>query len=70
VERILLLRPTSPLEIRDRGIILHHLGRADEALDQLEAYLAFVPEAADADRVEALVKSIRTSGRDASTSGG
>lgn len=64
IERILVLRPTSPLEIRDRGILLHRMGRHGEALDQLEAYLAFAPEAADAERVAALMRSIRSGGED------
>ena len=59
VERILVVRPTAKGQIRDRGYLLARLGRPEEAVAQLETYLSFAPEAGDADRVEALVQSIR-----------
>ncbi len=59
VERILVIHPTSPSEIRDRGYLLARLGRNDEAVAQLRTYLTFVPSAGDADEVEALVREIR-----------
>jgi len=61
VERILVIHPTSPSEIRDRGYLLARLGRNDEAVVQLKTYLTFVPSAGDADDVEALVREIRDS---------
>jgi len=63
VERILIIRPLAPVEIRDRGVILARLGRREEALRQLETYLNVVPQAADTDRILGLVESLR-SGRD------
>ena len=59
VERILLVCPTSRRQIRDRGRLLASLGRAEEAVVQLEAYLAFAPNAADAERIEDLLRTLR-----------
>ncbi|MGD8322215.1 MAG: transglutaminase-like domain-containing protein, partial [Gemmatimonadota bacterium] len=39
VERILLIQPTSRGENRARGLLLARLGRRDEAVEQLQAYL-------------------------------
>jgi regulator of sirC expression with transglutaminase-like and TPR domain len=64
VERILLIRPIATGEIRDRGVILARLGRKEEALEQLEAYLNVAPEAADSERILGLVKDLKNgSGR-------
>jgi regulator of sirC expression with transglutaminase-like and TPR domain len=62
VERILLLSPIAPHETRDRGVILARMGRKDEALKQLEAYLNAVPEAADSERILGLVEELRNGG--------
>ncbi len=59
VEMLLAVHPTSPGEIRDRGVLLARLGRADEAVLQLEAYLTFAPGAGDASKVEALLREIQ-----------
>ncbi len=59
IERILALRPTSKAEIRDRGVVLGKLGRFDEALEHLETYLTFHPDATDAGRIGALVVRLR-----------
>lgn len=61
VERILMVRPTAPMQIRDRGCLLARLGRSGEAVAQLETYLVFAPGAGDAERVEALVRRIKDS---------
>ena len=63
VERILIVRPTAPTQIRDRGYLLTRLGRADEAVAQLETYLSFVPTARDTPRVEALIRELKSHGR-------
>lgn len=60
IERILALRPTSKGEIRDRGVVLAKLGRSQEALEYLETYLTFHPDATDAGRVGALVAKLKT----------
>ncbi len=51
VQRLLLLQPDEPSEIRDRGFILAHLGSPGAAVADLEAYLALSPHAPDADSV-------------------
>jgi len=58
VERLLLLRPIAPAEIRDRGVILARMGRRREALEQLRAYLKVAPEASDSQRIQGLVKEL------------
>lgn len=63
VERILVVSPTARRQIRDRGYLLARLGRDDEAVAQLETYLAFAPNAGDVERVEALVRDLKTGGR-------
>ncbi|MGD2120236.1 MAG: tetratricopeptide repeat protein [Gemmatimonadota bacterium] len=60
VDRILLIRPISAGEIRDKGVILARMGRKEEALEQLEAYLNVAPDAADSGRILALVEDLRT----------
>jgi regulator of sirC expression with transglutaminase-like and TPR domain len=62
VERILVLHPTAPAEIRDRGTLLARMGRNEEALEQLEWYLGYAPEASDAERIRALVDELRGAG--------
>jgi regulator of sirC expression with transglutaminase-like and TPR domain len=47
VERILILFPDAPIELRDRGIILFRLNRWVEARQDLEQYLAIMPQADD-----------------------
>ena len=59
VERILLLRPIASEEIRDRGVILAKMGKKDEALEQLEAYLSVAPEAADSLRIKGMVEGLK-----------
>lgn len=71
VERLLLLRPGAPHEVRDRGKILARLGRVGDAIDQLETYLDRAPEAADASRIRTLVEELREerSGKEAERDG-
>ena len=58
VERLLLLHPDAPGELRDRGMLLLKLGRRGEAREQLQGYVAFVPQAADAARIRSLVRRL------------
>ena len=51
VERLLVVAPGDAKEIRDRGLLLAHLGCPDAAVCDLESYLALVPQAPDADSV-------------------
>jgi regulator of sirC expression with transglutaminase-like and TPR domain len=59
VERLLLIRPIGSAEIRDKGVILARLGRKEEALEQLEAYLNVAPDASDTQRILSLVEELK-----------
>ena len=48
IERILLLFPDAPLELRDRGLLYYQSDRWNLARQDLEAYLSQVPRAPDA----------------------
>ena len=58
IERILLIRPTSLEDVRDRGMVLARTGRASEAIDDLERYLGGARAAADAPRVKLLIEEL------------
>ena len=58
VERILVVDDGLSEEQRDRGLMLHHLGRTDEARVQLRAYLERWPSAPDRSRIEELLKDM------------
>ncbi len=60
VERILLLRPSAPHQVRDRGMILARLGRREEAVEELTSYLDYAPGAADAGRVRQKITELRS----------
>jgi len=62
VERILLLRPSAPHEVRDRGMILARMGRSREAMEELRTYLDYAPRAADADRIREMIDDLRSGG--------
>jgi len=62
IERILVIHPTAAGQIRDRGTLLARMGRADEALAQLEWYLDYAPEASDARQIQSLVEELRAPG--------
>jgi len=56
---ILGMRPESPEEIRDKGILQERLLNYDEALPLLNKYLELEPEADDADFILELIKNVR-----------
>lgn len=58
VERILLLFPEMPGELRDRGLICYQLGRWVAAIADFETYLAKVPDADDAPVIRRLLKQL------------
>jgi regulator of sirC expression with transglutaminase-like and TPR domain len=58
VELILRLVPESPDELRDRGMIYHHLDYSPAALADLNRYLELVPDGPERPVVEALVESL------------
>ena len=59
VERLLLLNPLAPEELRDRGMLLIRLGQRRKAKEQLRDYVAFFPQAADAPDIRSLVRRLR-----------
>jgi len=59
VERLLMIRPTAPIESRSRGLLLARLGRHEEAAHQLEAYLRVSPSAQDRADVLEIVRELR-----------
>ena len=63
VERLILLQPNVPSEIRDRGLLRAQLGHLQPALDDLSTYLEACPDAPDAAamqrHVEALQRGLR-----------
>jgi len=58
-ERILLVNPEAPGEMRDRGLLYFRLECFRNALRDLEAYLDRQPEAEDAPQVRAHVQALR-----------
>ncbi len=58
VERMLLVRPASAADMRDRGILLARLGRDEEAREQLSAYLEYAPRATDAGRIRGILAGL------------
>ena len=60
IERMLLLVPDLPEEIRDLGLVRYHQGKPAEARDLLARYLRSVPrDAADRDAIEGCLARIR-----------
>ena len=58
-DMILGIRPESPEEIRDKGILEERLLHYNAALPLLNKYLELEPEAEDADFILELIKSVR-----------
>lgn len=58
IERILLVRPDSIDDVRDRGMTLARLGREAEAIPALREYLQRAPAAADAASVRRLLDQL------------
>ena len=55
VERILLVAPDQPVEIRDRGAIHHRMGHQQLAVRDFQRYLQLAPKADDARTVRAVM---------------
>ena len=59
VERLLAVAPGDAKEIRDRGLLLAHLGQSGAAVHDLECYLALAPGAPDVESVRGRLAWIR-----------
>ncbi len=58
IERILLIFPDTPMELRDRGLLYYQQGRLTAASQDLESYLQIMPEAPDAPLIQKLLDQI------------
>ena len=58
IERILMVRPDSADEERDRGIVLTRLGRNADAVEALQRYLMLAPGASDVARIRLLLDQL------------
>ncbi len=58
VERILLIFPEQILDLRDRGLLYYQLGQFSQAVNDLEIYLAQVPDAQDAIVIQRLLSQL------------
>jgi regulator of sirC expression with transglutaminase-like and TPR domain len=58
-ERLVIIDPTSPQEIRDRGLLYLKLDHFSQALGDLETYLRLAPDAADADEILRQVENLK-----------
>jgi regulator of sirC expression with transglutaminase-like and TPR domain len=56
IERILLVEPNVPMEIRDRGSVHQRLGHVQAALQDFQRYLTLAPRADDAEAVKVMVQ--------------
>jgi regulator of sirC expression with transglutaminase-like and TPR domain len=59
VERLLVLAPDDPDEIRDRGLLLFRMGKYGRALDALNAYLGAAAGPPDRETIEGHIRTLR-----------
>lgn len=59
MDLLLTVEPGAIQERRDRGMLRYQLGKTDDALEDLEGYLAAEPYAPDADKIKGLVQELR-----------
>jgi len=59
VDRLLLLEPGQPEELRDRGLVSARLGAGQAAVRDLEAFLAAAPDSPDVAQVREILESVR-----------
>lgn len=58
-DRILLISPVLPVELRDRGMIHFHLKHYSRATHDLEKYIELAPQADDVEEIRQQIKVIR-----------
>ena len=59
IERILVLSPDLPYEVRDRGFVHYQLGHLQAALYDLQRYLELFQEAPDAALITRHIDALR-----------
>jgi regulator of sirC expression with transglutaminase-like and TPR domain len=59
VERMQVLAGDDPEQTRDRGLLCMHLGRREEALQELKRYIQKVPDAPDRTEVEQVMHALQ-----------
>ncbi len=59
IDKILLLIPNHPIELRDRGLLYYQLGRWQKAAQDFNLYLAILPTAQDAQAIRQLLEKIQ-----------
>ena len=59
IERLLILTPDAPLEIRDRGLTWYGLKKYSRAHLDLETYLRRLPQAEDKDKIKEVLNDVR-----------
>ncbi len=60
INGMLLLYPDNPNELRDRGLLYYELNRWEESCQDLENYLAILPNAEDAPMIKMLLNKIKS----------
>jgi regulator of sirC expression with transglutaminase-like and TPR domain len=59
IERLLLITPDAPIELRDRGLIYASMESFNQALADLETYLRRAPDAADAASIKEKIAELK-----------
>ncbi|MEE9147173.1 MAG: tetratricopeptide repeat protein [Candidatus Tectomicrobia bacterium] len=59
IERLLLIHPDMPTDIRDRGLVHYRLGHPQAALHDLQRYLQLLPKAPDAAAITRHIVTLR-----------
>lgn len=59
VERILLITPDLPTDVRDRGLLRYQLGHLEAALEDLQYYLQLASDAPDAATINQHIAALR-----------
>jgi len=60
IDRILILEPDHPIELRDRGLMHRSLECWNAALEDLERFLLLAPDASGAQDVRIIIEDLRT----------
>jgi regulator of sirC expression with transglutaminase-like and TPR domain len=61
IERLMIINPDSPQHVRDYGLLLAATGDTSNSIEELERYLALLPDAPDRKTIREQIKAIRQS---------